>query len=154
MSFQEYTIQEPLWLKALVEDVVVDAFEPLGFIGPLGYRYWGPGDVQNQFDGWQVCVFPTPVEVRGCHPGDGALGVQGFRLDVAHLIKALGGAIEMLVWHSPTRYNQDLDGPELSVQGQFAGKRVWLRVFNLPPPDEPAACFFDPRTGQGQLKPQ
>lgn len=145
--FEEHTIQEPLWLRSLIEDVVIGAVTPLGFIGPLGYRWWEPGNRDNTFDGWQIVVFPTPNEVRGPVPHDGCKYVSGFRLDVGQVIGVMT-AVESVAWNSPTSYNGDLDGPELSVRGTFAGKHVWLRFFHLPPPDEPCSFYVNPATGQ------
>jgi hypothetical protein len=152
MALEEHTIREPSWIKALVYDVIVDAVQPLGFIGPLGYYWWQPGNDHNVFDGWQVVVFPAPYEIRGTSPHDGNKSVSGFRLNFSSILEVLS-SVESVVWHSPVRYNGDLDGPELSVQGQFAGKRVWLRFFNLPPPDEPCSHYVDPTTGEAREKP-
>lgn len=149
---EEHVIHEPPWIRALVEDVLVDSVQPLGFIGPLGYRYWEPGNQQNFFPGWQLAVYPTPNEVQGAVVHDGAKYVSGFRLNVGRILAAMSH-VEMVAWNAPVEYTGDLDGPELSVQGQFAGKHVWLRVFNLPPSDEPASYYVNPATGEAWEKP-
>jgi len=148
MALEVHTIQEPLWIRALVEEVVKEAMWPLGFIGPLGFRYWEPEAPTNTFAGWQVVVYPTLNEAAGPHKHDGNKFVSGFRLNVGHIVTAMGGSVESIVWNSPVGYNGDLDGPEISVQGHFCGKHVWLRVFHLPPPDEPVACYVDLQTGR------
>jgi hypothetical protein len=147
MSFEVHTIEEPQWLRALVQDVLVDAVQPLGFIGPLGYRWWEPNNTENNFDGWQVAVYPTPNEVIGPTAFDGCKYVSGFRLNVWHILNCLT-AVEGVAWHAPVQYNGYLDGPEISVRGMFAGKHVWIRFFQLPPPDEPASFLVNPATGQ------
>ena len=152
MAFEVHTIQEPAWLKALVEDVVVDAVVPLGFIGPLGYRYFEPQNPENSFDGWQVVIYPTPNEVRGPVANDGCKYVSGFCLDVGRIIEAMS-QVDSVAWNAPVQYNGYLDGPEISVQGQFAGKHIWLRFFQLPPPDEPCFFYINPQTGEVAEKP-
>lgn len=148
MALEEHTIQEPYWIKALVDDVVIEAMQPHGFIGPLGYRWWEPDSPNNSFAGWQIVVFPTPNEVKGATAHDGSRYVSGFRLDVGRIIQAMGGTVESVVWNAPMQYNGDLDGPELSVQGQFAGRHIWLRFFHIPPPDEPPSFYVNPDSGE------
>jgi hypothetical protein len=63
------------------------------------------------------------------------------------------GSVEKLDWHAPVQYNGELDGPEISIKGQFAGKSVWLRVFHLPPSDEPASIVIDPVRKRAWEKP-
>lgn len=144
---EEHTVREPTWIRTLVDDVVMEAITPLGTIGPLGFRYWPPGQEDNTFDGWQVVIYPTPNEVRGPVPGDGCKTVSGFKLDVARIIGVMNH-VDSVVWMSPVRYNGDLDGPEVSLRGTFIGKRVWLRFFHLPPADEPCTTAVNPATGQ------
>lgn len=151
VSVEEHTVQEPAWVKALVEGVLLEAFQPLGFIGPLGYRWWEPGSPSNAFEGWQIAVFPTPNEVKGPVAQDGCRYVSGFRLDVGRIIGVMT-SVDMLVWAAPAQYNGDLDGPEVSLRGMFVGKRVWLRVFHLPPPDEPTSFYVNPQTGEAWEK--
>lgn len=145
MTFEEHQVVVPPWLTALVEDVVLVAVDAHGLIGPLGYRWWGPQDAGNEFDGWQVVVYPTPGELRGGQM-DGAQFTSGLSLDVGGILNAFS-KVDDVVWHAPAHYNGDLDGPELRVRGDFLGKRVWLRFFCLPPADEPSSFHVDPRTG-------
>ncbi len=147
MSLSEHTIQTPGWISALVEDVLVGCVLPLGFAGPIGYRYWPPDDQTNPSAAWLIVAYPTPSVVRGQDAADGAVFVSGFRFDVATLIKAMGDVSEV-VWCSPAGSGNNLDGPEISVRGTFLGKDVWIRFFSLPPPDEPPAYAVDPRTGE------
>lgn len=141
MSFTEHTVITPAWITTLVNDLLVDAFVPLGFIGPLGFRYWAP----QEGGAWEVAVYPLPSEIRGSDKNDGNLFVSGFRLDLMKVLKALTD-VEEVAWHSPARYNNDLDGPEISVRARFVGKPVNLRIFHMPPPDEPPAFAYNPQT--------
>lgn len=78
---------------------------------------------------------------------DGSRYVAGFHLNVQKLTENFC-EIEDLAWRMPGGYNGDLDGPEFSVQGQFAGKHVMLRFFHLPPSDEPSSFYVDPVNGR------
>ena len=145
MGFEVLAAPSPAWVDALVE-VVRAAMEPLGFIGHLGYRLWEPCSPHNSFSGWMLAVFPTPNEWHGGQH-DGAVAVSGFKLD----LKAVLGAFQSLdavAWNNPVQYNGNLDGPELVVQGNVLGKRVLLRVYSLPPPDEPVSYVVDPSRGE------
>ncbi len=139
--FSLSSVETPAFIPALL-DVLLTAVVPDGVIGPLGYRWWGPDTPGSSYAGWTVVVYPTPHELRG-GANDGAKGSAGFTLNLAVILGAFSG-LEMLDWHAPVQYNGDLDGPEISVKGQFAGKSVWLRVFHLPPHDEPASVVIDP----------
>lgn len=147
--FEIHTCEPPKWVDALVE-TVLSAMTPLGFIGPLGYRLWEPTNPHNSFPGWMVSVFPTPNEWRG-GANDGHRCVSGFCLDVTRILSAMS-VVEKVGWSAPTLYNGDMDGPEVLIQGSFAGNHVLLRVFNLPPPDEPASYAVDPVRGTVWLK--
>lgn len=141
----EHTVETPSWVKALVEDLA-DCVTPLGFIGPLGYRYWEPDDPANAAGVWQVVVFPTPNEIRGSDKNDGAMFVSGFRLDVGRIVGMFCDVNE-LVWASPANFTRQLDGPEISLKGRYTTKTVWVRFFSLPPPDEPPAYAVDQAAG-------
>lgn len=134
-------VEQPPFIAALM-DVLIGAITPDGFLGPLGYRWWGPDTPGSTFPGWTVVAYPTPHELRG-GANDGAKGVMGFQLNIAAIVGAFS-TLENLDWHAPVQYNGDLDGPEIAIKGQFAGKSVWLRVFHLPPSDEPASIIVDP----------
>jgi hypothetical protein len=152
VTIEVHTLEQPAWIKALVDDVVLECIRPDGFMGPLAFAWWEPGNPDNTFSGWQIMVYPTPNELRGAHAEDGCRFVNGFRLDVGRIMQAMG-PIEDVVWNTPTRYTGFLDGPELSVQGAFAGRHVLLRVFNLPPPGTRATYYVNPRDGSAVKKP-
>lgn len=140
----EHTVLTPKWISALVEDVVVECVTPQGFMGQLGYRYWPPDDAGLP---WTVAAYPTPTAVVGDAVPPGAVTVSGFRFDVGRLLAAMSGVTEV-VWAAPAKYNGNMDGPEISVRGVFAGKHVWFRFFHLPPPDESPAYSLDLRTAE------
>lgn len=143
---EEHTIQTPLWIRSLVEDVLVEAFQPLAFMGPLGYRYSPPNE-EDDDKAWQLAVYPTAAQVKPNEEKAGMVFVSAFSLNVGHVVECLQDVSE-LVWHSPTKYSGELDGPEIRIRGKFAGREVRLRVFNRPPADEPPAFLVDPQTSE------
>ena len=89
MTIEEHVIDKPSWIDALVE-VVLESMIPLGFIGPLGYRWWEPENPNNGYEGWQIIVFPTPNEaVGGKH--DGFKYVSGFQLNMGKILSGFAG---------------------------------------------------------------
>lgn len=149
-AVEEHVIDQPPWLNVLVE-LVCDAMSPLGFVGPLGYSWWEPGNPHNPFDGWTLAVYPTPGEAIG-GSNDGCLYVNGFRLDVTRILKALN-RVESVEWNAPTVYTQNFDGPEIIVKGWLVNEHVCIRVFNIPPPNEPAAFSINQETGEVTERP-
>lgn len=149
MTIEEHVINSPEWIDTLVNKVL-DAMTPLGFIGPLGYRWWEPDNLNNGYDGWQIVTFPTPNEaIGGKH--DGCKYVSGFYLDIRQVLDVFT-SVKAVAWSNPTQYNGDLDGPEFYIQGQYEGKDVWLRVFNVPPQDEPCSYAVNLETGDATEK--
>lgn len=148
--FEEHIVDRPVWVDTLVEQVA-RALEPHEFFGPLSYRLWEPDNPNNANAGWTLAVFPTPWECRG-GPHDGAAAVSGFDLNVRSLMSVFS-EVNSVAWRMPTRYNGDLDGPELGIRGTFAGRDVWLRLFHAPPPDEPVSHVYEAATGRYWEKP-
>lgn len=141
----EHNIETPGWIRSLVEDLT-ECVVPYGFIGPLGYRYWEPDDLDNVSDAWQLVVYPTPNEIRGSDENDGATFVAGFQLDMGRIISMMC-SVEEVVWRAPAKSTGYLDGPEISLRCKYTSKQLWLRFFSLPPPDEPPAFAVNPQTG-------
>lgn len=147
-TIDEHAIRKPEWLERLVE-LVLDCVTPFGFIGPIGYRWWDPGQFGNPYDAHQVAAFPTAYVVDGGRE-DGERRVSGFDLDLSKLLSGFD-EISSVAWHTPASYNGDLDGPEVRVQGRFAGTDACLRLFHVPPPDEPAYFAVTP-TGDAKAR--
>ena len=73
---ETHEVKKPAWIEALVE-ALVGSIDPHGFVGPIGYRYWEPGNPHAPGQAWQVAAYPTPNEaVSG--PLDGCKYVNGF----------------------------------------------------------------------------
>jgi hypothetical protein len=143
--FEESRIESPLWLKTLVEEVIMPAIAPLSFMGPLGYRCVEPDALKTGFNGWQVAVFPLSNRIVGANVNDGALAVSGFQLDVLRLTNNMRN-LSRFEWRMPMSYSGDLDGPALLLEGEFLSRRLELTIFNLPPADEAPAFTINPVT--------
>ncbi len=144
MSLEEHLVEEPSWIKTLV-DRAVEATEPLNLMGPFGFRWLEPKSEVNPSSAWIVAVYPTPNESYGGQH-DGRLLYPGFNLNLSFLFEGFT-SVGDLAWHNPTVYNGELDGPHISIQGFFAGYPVWFRMFHLPPQDEEATIVVDLANG-------
>jgi len=125
----------PSWLEPLVEAVAA-SMTVHGPDGPLGLRY-RPTEGR-----WDVQIYPLPVEmVGGAH--DGGLAAPGFTLD----LRSIGAAFEWVgttSWDPHGTCPENVDtGPCLSVEGEFAGRVVWLRVLAYAPEDVAPAAKVD-----------
>ncbi len=142
-----HTVEEPEWIQALLE-LLANAVTPHEFFGPLSYRLYelNSDSPASENPTLAVLVFPTPFEL--CYgPVDGGRAIPGFTMDVRKILSGFS-VVNNLAWHVPAKYNGDLDGPELRIAGSFAGRRIWLRFFTVPPPSEPVSHVYEPATGR------
>ncbi len=138
-------VQTPPWIAALVE-VVKEATAPLWFMGPLGYRWWEPGNPHSQCSDWLIITYPAPYLVEG-GAVDGGRCSTGFQLDVSALLEAFS-SVSDVQWHAPVGTVSPADCPSLRVHGCFAGKQVHLCVNQFPPEDEPEAFIYNAQTSE------
>src|SRR5262245_3986049 len=130
----------PAWLEPLVE-AVATALTAHGPAGPLGLRY-------RQVEGvWDVLAYALPVElVGGAH--DGGLAAPGFSLDL-HALLASFSRVDLFTWDAPGTGPAGAEcGPCISVEGEFGGRKVWLRVLAYAPDDESPALKVDATDGR------
>lgn len=132
---EEHNIQPPTWLAEFVDKLTSHVYST-GGEAPLGYGWWAPRQPFNDFHGWQVAVNLLPLRiVGGAH--DGGTFRAGFRLNIGP-IAALFSGLSLLEWHSPARYNDPSDIPELRVEGFYEGHTLRLRMLASTPPSEQA----------------
>ena len=127
----------PAWLEPLVQ-AAASSMTPHGPAGPLGLRY-------RQVDGvWDVLAYALPVEmVGGAH--DGGVAAPGFSLDLRAL-QAAFTRVDALGWDAHGTGPAGAEGgPCVSVEGEFAGRKVWLRVLAYAPADVAPARKVDSR---------
>lgn len=119
----------PAWLEALLEAIVgsIEAHGP----GHFGYRHGDP----DEDDVLEILLYPTPVELHG-GADDGALVTVGFSLDVKAVCDAFD-SVDGLYWIAHGFGPHDRDNPSVSVEGQYRGRSVYLRILAYPPEDEP-----------------
>jgi hypothetical protein len=127
----------PRWLNALVEEVA-DAMTAHAPSGGLGVRY------REEEGDWEVLVYPLPVElVGGAH--DGEVVWPGFSLDLERVRSAFT-RVDAVVWNAHPLGDED-DNPCVSIEGEHAGRLVWLRVLAYAPQDEEPGMTFDTNKG-------
>lgn len=116
----------PLWLQDLIEQVT-ETVTPLAQPAELACHYFHStsGD-----DEWEVTLFPeTPQfggRLTGYHTAD-ALSV-----DVFALVQVFD-LVSNCRWQTQVVASDDEIGPHLSVEGEYEGNNVWLRVASNPP---------------------
>jgi hypothetical protein len=128
----------PDWLNDLF-DIIAAALLPESLIGPLGFRW------RSDEDFWEIDAYPAPVELVG-GADDGAVVTPGFSLDLEQLRNAFE-RVDELGWNAfgwP-----DGDGPFISIEGDYRGHDVYLRVLaEAPEGEEPGAKLRVPRRPQ------
>jgi hypothetical protein len=116
----------PGWLDELVR-AVGETMTAQGEPASLGLRF------REDEGAWEVLIYPLPVElVGGAH--DGAMATPGFSLDVEAL-RLTFSRVDDLTWNAATAGPGE-EGPCLSLEGEYRGRSVWLRVLALAPDDE------------------
>jgi hypothetical protein len=125
--------QMPAWLEALV-GVVADAMTAHGMPGGLGVRY------REDEGAWEVLAYQLPVELLGGRH-DGAVVSPGFSLD-REAVRSAFPRVDDLSWQAQPMGDRD-DGPCVRIEGDYAGRQVWLRVLAYAPDDEePETKFY------------
>jgi len=128
--------QVPEVLESLVDDVAAN-MEAHSAMGPLGFRYCEEEGV------WEIAVYPTPVELVG-GAVDGEVVSPGFTLDLDGL-KSAFEQIDSFHWTAHGFGPNDLEGPNISIEGRYRGRAVYLRVLAYAPEDEEPGMKFDTR---------
>jgi hypothetical protein len=123
----------PDWMDALVR-TVSDAMTAHGMPGPVGLRY------REEDETWDLLVYPLPLElVGGKHDGD--VVAPAFTLDLEQVRTAFT-RVDEVSWQAHSLGEHD-DGPYVSIEGEYAGRQVWLRVLAYAPDGEEAGERFD-----------
>ena len=117
----------PAWMESLIE-IVANCMEPISELGPLAYRWC------NEDDHWEIWVYPAPAELVG-GAGDGAVVSPGFSLDIQELSSAFE-ELEDVRWQAQAFGPHDQVGRNLSFEGVYKGRGIWLLVLSEAPRDE------------------
>lgn len=145
----EHAMVMPSWLQDLMSKVA-DSVEPLGAMGPIGYRWLEPNSAFNLDIAWLLAVYPTPYEVAG-GSNDGQLMCPGFKLNLQNLLNFFTN-VQTVAWRSPSVYTGDLDGPEIVIRGIVAEHPVHVRFFSIPPDDEKPSVVVNIASGECKEK--
>ena len=140
----EYPEKSPQWINDLVREVA-DRFQPLGFIGQIGFRYLDPDAPENSTHCWLIGVYLVPHELSGGQH-DGAAVVAGFCLNINGIL-SLFSNVRTLEWRAPRRYTGGLAGPEVWLEGVYReSEKVQLHIYSEPPDEEMPALVLDVTT--------
>lgn len=143
----------PTWLETLIYSVG-NLLRPLGFIGELGFRFLSPEAKANTTKRWLIAVYIIPHELSG-GKDDGASVMSGFCVNLLAL-NSIFLEISTLEWRVPRSYTDGLAGPEVWLEGTYAGapecKQIQLHVYAEPPADESPALVLDVTTNTLRTK--
>jgi len=124
--------QVPAWLEQLVETVAANV-EADSVLGPLVYRY-------GEEDGsWEVVIYPSPVELVG-GALDGDVVTPGFTLHLEGL-RAAFQRVDELCWNAVGLIGHE--GPYVTIEGEYQGHEVYLRILAYAPEDEEPGTKID-----------
>jgi hypothetical protein len=145
----EHALLPPACLQLVLSSLAKNV-EPIGILGPLGYRWLEPGAPFNLDNAWLLVVSPTPNEISG-GPEDGQLMCPGFKLNIHEILKIFQD-VEGLAWRSPSVYTGELDGPEICIRGRVLDQLVQVRIFSIPPEDEKPSLLINLANGECREK--
>jgi hypothetical protein len=121
---------------------VRDAYRSNGATKEVGYLWSCPNTPD---DPWFLGMYLIPTTPLG-GADDGARFYSGFSLNLLPILSILQN-LQRLEWQNPMQYNSGLVGPQVRLQGLFAGKRVELQLLALPPTDT-MVSVIDEATGE------
>lgn len=84
---------------------------------------------------WEVTLFAEAVEVVG-GPKDGSIKKSSFGVHITEILDLFQN-ITSCAWQAQPMGDDDDLGPHLSVEGNYKGRNVWLRVLAEPPQSFP-----------------
>ncbi|HVV99585.1 MAG TPA: hypothetical protein VHB77_04560 [Planctomycetaceae bacterium] len=121
---------QPDWLNTFA-NAISKFIEPADETAPLGCHI-------HDSDGlWEVTLFVGSTEVVGGER-DGAVRRSRFTVDLAKVCE-LFTAIVRLDWQALSLGARDELGAHVSIEGVYAGEKVWLRILASPPKGFPPA---------------
>jgi hypothetical protein len=126
-----------LWLEALQEKVA-NCWQWHSLALQIRFRHTEP---DQDDDSWEVWAYPAVQEIVGGHE-DGEMVWSGFDFDVLEFL----GEFEPEAVGVSTR--QHVHPSELTFEGKFRGKGVFLHLCLEPPEDAEATEILD-LTGDG-----
>lgn len=124
------------WLQTLA-DCVAQSIAMIDAVSPFGCHFCFVDGV------WEVTLFAEAVEVVG-GPRDGAIKKSRFGVHITEILELFQN-VSSCTWQAQSMGEGDDLGPHLSVEGDYQGRLVWLRVLAEPPADFPVRRVSQPR---------
>lgn len=109
----------PTWLAEFADRVAALVL-PVDVQAPVGCHFCCEAGV------WEVTLFMAKTEILG-GPRDGLQRPSRFCLNLAELT-ALFASVSSFHWQAHSLGRRDDLGAHVSVEGEVAGQRVWLRI--------------------------
>ena len=111
--------QSPDWMDEFV-NLIAKQIVPVDVMAPLGCH------IARNDDCWEITLFASATEVVG-GPQDGGPRPSHFFVDLQGF-SSIFHSIDSLAWQAQGLGRDDEIGPHVSVEGDFRGHRVWLRI--------------------------
>ena len=113
----------PAWLADLANHVATEMY-PIDLLAPLGCHY----HLNDEIPGGQceITVFAASTEIVGGE-FDGKHQPSKFCLDLRNMLKHFD-QIETFHWQTAPVAEDDELGAHVSIEGEYQGQSVWLRV--------------------------
>jgi hypothetical protein len=119
-------VASPAWLPKLA-DAVIAHMRAVDILSPVGCHHFYDEAEQQ----WEITLFASRTEVVGGEY-DGRWTFSKFGLDVLGLMKIFS-KIDSCHWQAHSFGADDELGAHISIVGEFAGQRLWLRVLASAP---------------------
>ena len=122
----------PEWVYTLVE-AVAGSMTGNSDSGPLGFLY---GEEEGD---WEIVIYPKPIELVG-GAEDGEVVAPGFSLDIEE-VRGEFERVDAISWQSLGFPHGD--GPHVSIEGVYLGRKVLIHVLAYAPDDEEPEMRLD-----------
>ncbi len=117
-------VSPPAWLQELA-NAIAALMTPVEVLSPIGCHFCF---VEKH---WEITLFASDTEIVGGQK-DGGQRPSRFSLDLKRVVE-LFGSVSSLRWQALPLGPQDELGAHFSLEGEFEGQPVWLRVLAKSP---------------------
>lgn len=115
----------PSWLSDMANEVAGQIYG-IDVLAPIGCHYHCADGI------WEVTLFVARTEIVGGEQ-DGEVRCSNFRLDLNE-VRQVFESIRSLEWQALPAGPDDELGPHISIEGDYRGQPVWVRILSVPPP--------------------
>ena len=99
----------------------------------------------------EIAIFPTKAELLQPGPDDG----KRFRVGVCFCVTDISLLFDdepHIDWIVPVRYDDVLEGPRISITGEYRKHPVTIHLYDRPPKDYGAVTVFEPSSGKCRVR--